>query len=296
MNYQDNIVDNIDFKNLKNIDYVKLAYLVLLKRKIDQAGLNCWQEQIRNGKFSYENVLDTILNSEEYKSLHFPFLEILHKGRQLWVKKLKRFNHILDIGGSCPHNKMGALVDLGYRYRAKETIIIDLPEDKQFWGKPNFDQAKVYSFKWGSVRYIHEYAENINNISELKELKFDLVFMGQTIEHIEKERLPLVLSFIREHLRKNGRFIFDTPNRDITKIQNPNSYVSPDHKYEYTPVELEKILQDSGFKIINKFGILSMPNTYKTKIFNYFEVKKTKILSKYPENSYVFAFECVNGR
>ena len=61
-------------------------------------------------------------------------------------------------------------------------------------------------------------------------------------------------------------------------------------------IELGKILQDSGFKVINKFGILNMPNTYKTKIFNYFEVKKTKILNKYPGTSYVFAFECVNGR
>ena len=68
---------------------------------------------------------------------------------------------------------------------------------------------------------------------------FDLIFMGQVIEHIHKEKLDSVLQTIKRLLKNKGRFIFDTPNRLITKIQSPSAYIDKDHKYEYSPDKIE---------------------------------------------------------
>ena len=145
----------------------------------------------------------------------------------------------------------------------------------------------------GILHYEHGFAENIYDYDSLKDKKFDLVFMGQVIEHIEKDKLSLVLKWIREHLAKDGRFIFDTPNRLLTKIQSFDSFIDPDHKYEYEPDELKKIIEDNGFKVIKENGILDMPNTLKTKVFDPLEVLKTEYFNNNPQTSYLFAFETI---
>lgn len=159
---------------------------------------------------------------------------------------LESFETIFDIGGSSPNIDMGALIELGYQHRPKELIIFDLPPEKQYWGKPKFPQDRDYEFSWGIIKYVHGYVEDIFNYRELGDKKFDCVYMGQVIEHIHKDKLDVVLKWIREHLKENGKFIFDTPNRNITRIQSPNKLIDEDHKYEYTPAELEVILNASG--------------------------------------------------
>ena len=41
-------------------------------------------------------------------------------------------------------------------------------------------------FVWGSVKYFHGRAEQIHECKELSKMKFDCIFMGQTIEHIKR--------------------------------------------------------------------------------------------------------------
>ena len=61
----------------------------------------------------------------------------------------------------------------------------------------NYTQANQ-TYEWGSVHYLHGSAEEITSFTEIADRRFDLVFMGQTIEHIEVDALPGVLAFIRE--------------------------------------------------------------------------------------------------
>ena len=61
--------------------------------------------------------------------------------------------------------------------------------DQQYWGKPKFAQNKNYKFTWGKLNYFHGRVENIKSFSELKDKKYDMVYMGQTIEHIYPEKL-----------------------------------------------------------------------------------------------------------
>ncbi len=292
-----NIMDTLDLlepNNLTEEDYVKLSYIVLLQRKIDPVGMNYWIEKIKHKSFNYKDFLDTIISSPEF-IMHYkiPFEVMLHQGRKSWCQSLEKFDLILDIGGSSPNIAEGALIELGYTHKPKEIIIFDQPEDRQYWGKPKFPQDRDYEFGWGTLRYVHGYAEKIDTYEDLSNLRFDLIFMGQTIEHIQKDSLDLVLTWVKKHLNTGGKFVFDTPNRDITKIQMPDSYIDEDHKYEYVPSEMESIVNRNGLIVNKKFGILDMPKTSINQEFNPLEVYNTKSLNNNPETSYVFAFECI---
>ena len=56
---------------------------------------------------------------------------------------------------------------------------------------------------------------------------------------------------------------------------------------------MEELLNNSGFKVIKKTGILDMPYTYESGNFNPLEVYETNKVNENPDTSYVFAFECI---
>jgi SAM-dependent methyltransferase len=286
-------IRNIDPSNLTKNDWLELAYLVLLQRKIDTVGQSCWSQKIIDGSFNYKNLLDTLIASPEY-IMHYkePFSAVLHRARQTWIRTLPLFDSILDIGGSSPNIEMGAMIELGYLHRPKKITILDLPPEEQYWGRPKYNQEPEYDYSWGTVEYIHGKAESIRSIESLANRRFECVFMGQTIEHIKHEALSGLLVWISEHLSPGGKLIFDTPNRKITQIQSPNKLIDLDHKYEYDPIEMKRILERNGFDVNNQWGLLDMPQTYKNGIFNPLEVYETESLNQHPETSYCFAFEC----
>lgn len=285
-------IELINPQLLSKENIVKLAYLSLLRRRIDEGALIYWKQRIAIGAFNYFELVDGIYNSVEFAMNRVEFMSLLHKGRQNWCKSLDKYDYVFDIGGSSPNIDMGALIELGYSYRPKEISIFDLPEEEQYWGKPKFPQDRDYEFEWGKIHYEHGHIEDINSYTELKDKSYDLIYMGQTIEHIYKDKLNVVLKWIKNHLKPNGRFVFDTPNRAITRIQSPNQFIDKDHKYEYTPSEMEKILNKSGFTVIKKTGILNMPETLSSGRFNPLEVVKYELISLNAESGYVFAFEC----
>ena len=288
------MVDSLKVAKLSDYEWLKLAYLALLQRPIDSVGYAYWSDKIKNGTFSYKELIDTLQLSPEY-IMHYkiPFNSVVHIGRQLWIKEIGSYENILDIGGSSANTEMGALIEIGYPHRPKSITIFDLPPEQQYWGKPKYDQTKPYNFTWGSVKFVHGQAEKIHMAEELKKLRFDCIFMGQTIEHVNPTALPKILDWIREHLTQGGHFIFDTPNRLITKIQLPTGWIDKDHKYEYTPAELEARLERHHFKVARKWGIIDMPTTSQTRVFNPIECYETEKLSKNYNTSYCFAYDCI---
>ena len=125
--------------------------------------------------------------------------------------------------------------------------------------------------------------------------EFDLIFMGQVIEHIQPAAIPEVLAWIRDHLANEGRFIFDTPNRKLTAIQNPAGYIDDDHKIEYTPRQLRKKLSNAGLRVVDETGLLPMPQTLNSGCFNPLETYEQPLLSPHVEEGYLFAFACTQN-
>ena len=219
---------------------------------------------------------------------------MVHLARVEWMKHLPKGSFILDIGGSSPNIDQGALIELGYPHRPKQLFIVDLPPDEQYWGKPKFPQDRDYIFSWGILKYFHGRAESIASLKGLQNIKFDIIYMGQTIEHIVPESLADILGWISDHLNENGKFIFDTPNRLITSIQS-DSFIDPDHKIEYTPDQLESILRKHNFSISNSWGLLPMPMTFQLKKFSPQEVYNHPLLSEDLKVCYLFAFSCTRN-
>ena len=100
-----------------------------------------------------------------------------------------------------------------------------------------------------------------------------------------------------EVLNKGGYFCLDTPNRLITSIHTgrPEGMINPDHKYEYTPEELRKMLRSRKFKIKKEKGICEMQKTFNFKTFHYEDFVLGSPLSDNIEQSYISFFMCQKG-
>jgi SAM-dependent methyltransferase len=285
----------LELENATSMQQSELIYRFILNRKIDDLGAQSCAERISKGGFSALGLIARLMKSVEFKQ---PYLkrtptQQLHGARMAWAAQLPAANRVLDIGGSSPTVPEGALIELGFAHKPEKLIIFDKPPSEQFWGTPNYSQANTRSFPWGQVQYIHGYAEDILQNDELRDQLFDMIYMGQVVEHIFVDKLPNVLLWIKNHLAPGGRFCFDTPNRLITRFETgEDRYIDPDHKREYTPVAFASLLNDAGFEIVRQWGILEMPNVATNQglaVKDYYDGAQ---LAETPTHGYCFAMMC----
>jgi hypothetical protein len=285
-------IERLAMGDLMPEEFVRLAYLVLLRRQLDPVGLDIWRDHISRGMFSHGHVVDSLLSSDEYQRQFGAHVnQRLHAARQAWVKTLPAFNRLLDIGGSSPSHAEGTLIQLGYPHRPKSLDILDLPPDRQNWGTPSYDQSVPTSFGWGTVSYFHGCGEDVANVEQLQGRTYDGIFLGQAVEHIRPEALPGVLDWIRIHLAPGGRLIMDTPNRLMTKIQCPTWYIHPDHKLEYEPAQLESVLVEHGFAVTKRIGLVHLPGIARNETYDAREFIDAPLLHADVDACYLFAFE-----
>jgi hypothetical protein len=282
----------VAYESCSDEDYVRMAYVVLLQRPIDASGLYAWRTHITSGRFTRTSVVNTILQSDEYIArFGVDIIGIMHRSRQMWIRTIPAFDEVLDIGGSSPTMPEGALIQHGYPHRPSRIDILDLPPDQQYWGAPKYAQNEPLSFSWGTVSYHHGRAEDIGNIPALQGRRYDGVFLGQAIEHIYPQALPAMLRWIDAHLKPNGTLVFDTPNRLLTKIQCPGSLTDPDHKYEYTPGEMEAVLADAGFRVTRRLGLVHLPVQAATGVYDPREFGGAQAMSEHIDACFLFALE-----
>ena len=287
----------LEAEHAQPIAVASAIYRMVLNRAIDERAMAACQTSIKRGIFSRWLLIGRLINSKEFKKQYqrpMPSHK-LHAARMAWVAQLPASKTILDIGGSSPNIPEGALIELGYKHRPEKLIIFDKPPAEQYWGTPNYSQANTRIFPWGQVQYVHGYAEDILQNPELSAQRFDMIFMGQVVEHIYEEKLSAVLKWIKDHLADHGIFYFDTPNRLITQYETGDGgYIDPDHKREYTPDALAQILAGTGFAITQQWGILEMPSVAqkaKVSVENFYE---GALMSPTVENAYCFAMACAN--
>lgn len=286
------VLDLLKIEQAAPMQIAEMMYRLVFNRNIDQLGTEKCQERITKGTFSIWGLLLRMMKSEEYRK---PYRrptpsKRLHSARMAWVSQIPAARRILDIGGSSPAVPEGALIELGYAHRPEKLIIFDKPPAEQYWGKPGYSQDNERTFPWGQVQYIHGYAEDILQNAELSDQKFDMIFMGQVVEHIYEDKLPAVLDWIRDHLTEHGAFFFDTPNRLLTRYETGNdNYIDPDHKKEYTPGEFAALLKVAGFTTIASWGILDMPHVIENQHIDVQDFYDGELLTPSPDNAYCFA-------
>lgn len=86
--------------------------------------------------------------------------------------------------------------------------------------------------------------------------RFDMIYMFHVFEHI---RNPLrMLDSCRMHLKSGGLVLVEVPNIDDPLITLYNCkafkdfYFQTMHPYIYSPVSLERVFQNAGFKVLEK--------------------------------------------
>ena len=177
----------------------------------------------------------------------------IHRARvALMATALPRARRILDLGGA-----NAPLCDAGYPYTFDELVIVDLPpEDRhdEFAGRIVTDRISHL----GPVRVAYT---SMTDLSIIADDSIDLVWSGQSVEHITISQAHDVYRETLRVLRPGGWFCLDTPNRLVTRIHAEGGMIHPDHKHEYEPAELVSELEHAGFEVMTSLGVCDMPYT-----------------------------------
>ncbi|MFP5317596.1 MAG: class I SAM-dependent methyltransferase [Acidimicrobiia bacterium] len=231
---------------------IRLGYLMLLRREPDAAGEEWVRRQFAEGHLDRWTFLDWLRGTGDMVRLGYANLgPSLHASRCQFVRSLPKAGRILDLGGTDLGHAEGALVHMGYPYDFDELVIVDLlPEDRH----PLYQRQSgegVVGTERGPVRYEFH---SMTDLSRYERGTFDLVYSGQTFEHVTEAEGDVVLEEVARVLAPGGRFALDTPNAAVCRRQQ-DEFIDPDHKVEYTRPELEAKLVAGGFTVQSRWGL-----------------------------------------
>ena len=213
-------------------------------------------------------------------------LYVIHLARlHLVTKHLPKADVIIDLGGA-----NSPLYQLGYPYSFRKMTMVDLPPDERDDQYKDIvtpsdvaDDGGVIAIQYGSMI----------DLDDFKDESVDLVWSGQSIEHISREDGEKMCRNVYRILRKGGSFCLDTPNRYLTELHTKEAgdgFINPDHKFEYYSDDLENLLKASGFRIYEKLGLCHMPNSETEFMYGDFIVGD--LITKDVRHSYVQYFHC----
>ena len=242
------------FEQLPPREAVRLAYNVLLRRDPDEPA---WSEQagaLAAGDLSAADVVDRIRCSGEYRTqvpvgpagLH----SSLHISRCEFIIGLPPAGRIVDLGGGHTIDARGAMVLLGYPYPFDELVVVDLPPDDRH---PLYHSERFggLATEQGTVRY--EY-RSMADLSFAEDDSVDLVYSGQSIEHVTESDGDAVQSESLRILKPGAFMAIDTPNARVCRLQ-PEEYIDPDHKIEYDLDGLRAKVERAGFEVLTERGL-----------------------------------------
>ena len=177
----------------------------------------------------------------------------IHRARvELIASVLPPAKTILDLGGA-----NAPLHECGYPYCFEQLTLVDLPPADRHSEFANRIVESGTSLK-GPVRVLYT---DMTDLSAIEDESIDLVWSGQSIEHLTREHAIRTYGEVRRVLAPEGSFCLDTPNALMTRLHSPNALIHPDHKIEYTPDELRADLTDAGFDVVRSLGVVAMPLT-----------------------------------
>ena len=197
---------------------------------------------------------------------------------------------ILDLGGAAGHLVEGSLLAMGYPSIPDQIHIIDLPPEQRMFGSSDTLHTNEVTTPQGTkVTY---YYQSMTDLSNFENEIMDLVWSGQSIEHITENESEKVFTEVHRVLKKGGYFCLDTPNRKLTRLQVRIGFVHPEHKLEYCPEDLINNLEKFGFKVVDKKAVSPMPFSLRTGRFSRLELIDAVGLSEYPDEGYSFYLKC----
>jgi SAM-dependent methyltransferase len=247
-------------------------------------------QQLESGALSPRQLVEWLTNSPEWTH-GAPMSEFgpsLHYGRGVFIRSLPRARRILDIGGAALGDPSGALMLMGYPYAFDELVIVDLPSEDRH---PLYqDESRPTSVETPQGRVTYRY-HSMTDLSSYPSGSFDLVYSGQSIEHVTRREADSVLAQARRVLAPGGCLALDTPNSRLTRLQQ-DAFIDPDHKYEYSHREMAAMLRGHGFVIEQALGINYGGASVAAGVFDVAEVATERGLFHEIADCYLLSYVC----
>jgi predicted SAM-dependent methyltransferase len=277
--------------------YLWMAYWVIFEREADPDGLEGWLDEISAG-VSRSAVIKKMIESNEFQERLVGVggenpLSKLHKARMEMVRTLLPPGKvILDIGGYSGSDERGALLQFGYPYLPEKLYILDFHPDKMMFPGPEWPQQVNY--QGCEIEYVYG---SMADLTCFQKNYFDLIWSGESIEHVTVEEAEKVLSEAYKLLKPGGILALDTPNRRATEVHSPDSYIHAEHKIEYYYEDLCKLIEKHNFKILQTKGLLDLSTSIATSSMEHFyhEFIQGELINDNPDNSYCFYICCVRA-
>ncbi|HEX2851467.1 MAG TPA: methyltransferase domain-containing protein [Acidimicrobiales bacterium] len=281
-------VEALSFSRLPPAIAFRMAYNVVLRREPDDTARRDYLPPLERGELSRTDLVDWLRGSDEFvartpmgaRSLG----PSLHASRCDFIRSLPPARRILDLGGTHTANQWGAFVLMGYPYDFESLTIVDLPPDERH---PLYrtDSFEAVATPRGPVSYSYH---SMTDLSVFADATFDLVYSGQSIEHVTPDDAKRVAAEVLRVLRPGGTFALDTPNAVVTRLQS-DEFIDPDHEIEYTAPELRELLVDAGFTIDREHGLNLAERSVRDGRFDEAEVAANRGLFAHAEACYLLA-------
>jgi predicted SAM-dependent methyltransferase len=243
------------FESLAPGPAVDLAYDVVLGRRPDPAGVATYRTALEEGTLTHRDRVQMLAASPEFENRTGfsprTFGASLHAGRCRFIKALPVAARIVDLGGTSLGDPRGALVGLGYPYRFDSLTIVDLPSEERHEIYRSAETGGVVHTERGPVTYRYH---SMADLSGFDDASVELVYCGQSIEHVPPDVGAHVLKEAWRILAPGGHVALDTPNGRVTRLQQAE-FIDPDHEVEYTWPELRDLVEGAGFRVAWRQGI-----------------------------------------
>jgi len=270
--------------------FIDKTYREVLGRKVDPHGLSHFKREIRSGMTQPSELRQILVSSGEFIENQFSTMRTsIHESRRRFVAALPKAETILDLGGAAQGLEVGALVAMKYPYKFNKLTIVDLPINERHEIYQNNDEnVKIVQSPLGIVEYKYQSMVDLSNFGDES---FDLVYSGQTIEHITEEEGDKMLHEVMRVLKSEGYFCVDTPNGAATRLQQ-ETFIDPDHKIEYTHEQLSQKLLQNGFDIRLAQGMNYLGKSFENNSFNIAELCKNVGLYNDLGKCYLISYIC----
>jgi SAM-dependent methyltransferase len=142
-------------------------------------------------------------------------------------------------------------VHLGYPYRFERLVVVDLPVEERHAIYQRGSKGTTVESELGPVEFAFH---SMVDLSPYADESFDMVYSGQSIEHVTESEGDIVLREVFRVLAPGGWFCLDTPNGPVWRLRS-SALMNDDHKVEYGAKQLQSKLEACGFRVTEAKGL-----------------------------------------